>query len=108
MPAEDLVFTAKWELVTYTITCNLAGGSVETPNPTEYTFESDAITLTNPTREGYTFAGWKGDVPDGTMAVKNVIDYKANKRGVLKIIRKKTNFKRYVGQIKNREKKSRV
>ena len=69
MPAEDLVFTAKWELVTYTITCNLAGGSVETPNPTEYTFESGAITLTNPTREGYTFAGWKGDVPDGTMAV---------------------------------------
>ena len=69
MPAEEIVFTAKWELDVYTITYNLAGGTVETPNPTEYTYLSDAITLTNPTREGYTFAGWKGDVPDGTMTV---------------------------------------
>ena len=66
MPAEDLTFTAKWELVTYTINYNLAGGSLETPNPTEYTFESDAITLTNPTREGYDFVGWMGPNIDGT------------------------------------------
>ena len=44
----------------YTITYDLAGGSVATANPTTYTIESAAITLNNPTREGYTFAGWTG------------------------------------------------
>jgi len=44
----------------YTITYDLAGGSVATENPTTYTIESAAITLNNPTREGYTFAGWTG------------------------------------------------
>ena len=29
-------------------------------NAASYTIESDAITLTNPTRTGYTFAGWTG------------------------------------------------
>ena len=31
-----------------------------TPNPTEYTVESDAFTLNNPTLAGYTFGGWTG------------------------------------------------
>lgn len=44
----------------YTITYDLAGGSVATANPTMYTIESAAITLNNPTREGYSFAGWTG------------------------------------------------
>ena len=50
---------AIWTL-NYTISYNLDGGSVATPNPTSYTVQSDAITLVNPTREGYTFAGWTG------------------------------------------------
>jgi len=44
----------------YTITYDLAGGSVATANPTTYTIESAAITLNSPTREGYSFAGWTG------------------------------------------------
>ncbi|MBQ7631796.1 MAG: hypothetical protein IJS82_03435, partial [Paludibacteraceae bacterium] len=28
--------------------------------PATYTIESDAITLNNPTKEGYAFAGWTG------------------------------------------------
>ena len=44
----------------YTITYDLDGGSVATANPDSYTNESAAITLNNPTREGYTFAGWTG------------------------------------------------
>ncbi len=66
--AADATFTisssvtlyAKWTPITYTITCDLAGGTVATANPTSYTVESAAITLNNPTREGYTFAGWTG------------------------------------------------
>ena len=44
----------------YTITYDLAGGSVATENPTTYTIESAAITLNNPSKDGYTFAGWTG------------------------------------------------
>jgi len=51
---------AKWTAIEYNITYDLDGGSVATENPTKYTIESDAITLNNPTREGYTFAGWTG------------------------------------------------
>jgi uncharacterized repeat protein (TIGR02543 family) len=61
---------AKWSLDTYTITYNLAGGSVATPNPETYTIESGDITLVNPTRTGYTFAGWTGtDLATPTMSV---------------------------------------
>ena len=42
------------------ITYDLAGGSVATPNPATYTWSTATFTLTNPTREGYTFAGWTG------------------------------------------------
>ena len=53
-------YTATWTLNTYTITCDLGGGSVATANPASYNVESAAITLVNPTRTGYTFAGWTG------------------------------------------------
>ena len=51
---------AKWTLVNYTISYDLGGGSVALENPTNYTIESAAITLNNPTKDGYTFAGWTG------------------------------------------------
>ena len=53
-------YTATWTPVVYTISYDLAGGSMATDNPATYTIESEAITLVNPTREGYTFAGWTG------------------------------------------------
>ena len=56
----DRSYTATWTPITYTISYDLAGGSVATANPANYTIESEAITLVNPTREGYTFAGWTG------------------------------------------------
>lgn len=55
----DLALTAQWTPANYTITYNLNGGTV-TGNPTGYTIESAAITLNNPTKTGYTFAGWTG------------------------------------------------
>jgi uncharacterized repeat protein (TIGR02543 family) len=63
-------YTATWTPITYTISYDLAGGAVATENPTSYTIESEAITLTNPTRTGYTFAGWTGtDLTAATAAV---------------------------------------
>ena len=44
----------------FTISYNLDGGTVATPNPTTYTSASSDITLNNPTREGWTFTGWMG------------------------------------------------
>ena len=51
---------AQWSATSYTLSYDLAGGSVESPNPTSYTIESSDITLNNPTKTGYTFAGWTG------------------------------------------------
>ncbi len=42
---------------TYTISCNLNGGSYSGTLPTKGTYDS-AFYLANPTRVGYTFAGW--------------------------------------------------
>lgn len=48
------------DLITYSIAYELDGGSVATANPTSYTIENDAITLTNPTKEHCEFVGWTG------------------------------------------------
>ena len=61
---------AQWQVITYTISYELAGGTVATANPTEYTIETSDFTLTNPTREGYEFTGWTGTgLSDKTMSV---------------------------------------
>lgn len=50
----------------YTITYKLNGGKNSSKNPKSYTAGDDTITLTNPTRKGYTFCGWKrNDVTSG-------------------------------------------
>lgn len=54
----DLNLYAKWNINTYTITYVLGGGVNDENNPIAYNVESDDITLNNPTRSGYTFAGW--------------------------------------------------
>ena len=48
---------AKWEAIAYTITYNLYGGVNNENNPSTYTIE-DSVTLSDPTREGYSFASW--------------------------------------------------
>ena len=63
----DRNYRATWTEQVYTITCNLEGGTLAEgfENPTSYTINSALITLNNPTRAGYTFAGWTGaDVTD--------------------------------------------
>ena len=71
IPAENVTITATWTPVNYTISYDLAGGSVASANPTSYNIESAPITLINPTKDGYDFAGWTGTGLDA--ATKNVI-----------------------------------
>ena len=59
MPAHNMTTTAQWTVNQYTITYDLGGGTAE-GNPDTYTVETDAFTLKNPTRPGYTFTGWSG------------------------------------------------
>ena len=57
----DTTLTAHWTANEYAISYDLDGGALGEgiSNPTGYTVES-AFTLYNPTKEGYTFAGWTG------------------------------------------------
>ncbi|MBQ8783203.1 MAG: InlB B-repeat-containing protein [Clostridia bacterium] len=58
-----IFFTARWSANKFTITYDLKGGHYETEvtnNKSEYTFETESFTLTNPIKEGYVFAGWSG------------------------------------------------
>ena len=59
--ATDLTLTAKWQLNRYTITFDTAGGSEVAPITQDY-----GTTITapaNPTKTGYTFAGWDKTIP---------------------------------------------
>ena len=68
----DKTFTASWEVITYNISYELNGGTNAENNPATYTIESDAITLSAPTRDYYTFIGWEeGNVlPAGSFGNK--------------------------------------
>lgn len=69
MPAENMTITAQWSINQYTITFNTAGGSAINPITADY---GSAVTApANPTREGYTFAGWDAAIPS-TMPAQNL------------------------------------
>ena len=53
----DVTFYAKWNIVNYTITYHLNGGSLGSSYPTSYTI-IDEITLPTPTYSQYVFQGW--------------------------------------------------
>ena len=60
----EVTLYAQWNAVTYNIIYDLAGGTVS-GNPATYTVESGVITLVNPAKIGFTFAGWTGTGLDG-------------------------------------------
>ena len=57
----DITLYAKWELVSYTITYELDGGTNVPENPASYNVETETITLRDPVKPGYTFEGWYKD-----------------------------------------------
>ena len=54
----DITVYVKFVLSTYTITYNLNGGTNDADNPDSYQYPDETITLKDPTRAGYYFAGW--------------------------------------------------
>ncbi|MBR5113337.1 MAG: InlB B-repeat-containing protein, partial [Clostridia bacterium] len=61
MPAKNLTFEAVWTINQYTITFDTAGGSeIEA---IKQNYDTDITAPADPTREGYTFQGWKPEIP---------------------------------------------
>ena len=58
---EEATYTlhAEWILTQYSITYNLDGGINSSDNPSQYTVEDSTINLSNATKTGYRFMGWR-------------------------------------------------
>ena len=85
MPAGDMAITAQWQLNQYTITFDTAGGS-EVPSITQD--YGTAITApANPTKTGYTFAGWDKTIPSTMPAEDMTITARWTENRVIVIIR---------------------
>lgn len=57
MPNHNYTLEAKWDY--FTIGYELNGGTNNPLNPTSYTSSSSSLPLSDPSRDGYNFAGWK-------------------------------------------------
>lgn len=58
MPDKDVEISANFEIIQYTISYVLNGGTVAEGNPTTYNIESGDINLIPPTKEGFEFGNW--------------------------------------------------
>jgi len=69
VPAHDVTYVAQFSINQYTITFDTDGGSEIAPITQNY---NTSITApTNPTKTGYTFAGWDKEIP-ATMPAENI------------------------------------
>ena len=55
---EDTTLYAIWKYIPYEITYHMNGGTNALTNPATYTMDMEDITLAEPDREDYIFAGW--------------------------------------------------
>lgn len=69
MPAENMTITASWTINQYTITFDTAGGTAIAPITQDYS--TNVTAPADPTKTGYTFAGWDTAIP-ATMPAENL------------------------------------
>lgn len=81
MPGEDVTFTAQWEAIDYSITYDLADGTSVTTieDTTTYNVGATNVTVvsTEPTKTGYTFAGWVATANDEEVVYEDTTIYKS-------------------------------
>lgn len=82
---EAMTLTAKWQLNRYTITFDTAGGS-EVPSITQ-DYGTTITAPANPTKTGYTFAGWDKTIPSTMPAGDMTITARWTENRVIVIIR---------------------
>ena len=63
----DVSLYAKWEIITYSITYELNGGSVSGELETSFTVNDLPLSLPTPTKEGLSFVNWSKNTYDGEM-----------------------------------------
>ena len=68
----NITLYAKWELVSYTITYELNGGTNAPENPAGYNVDTETITLKAPTKDGFAFTGWFESPDFSTTEVKEI------------------------------------
>ena len=85
MPAGDMTITARWTVNQYTITFKLENGGQDIVIKQDY---GTAITApANPTKTGYTFAGWDKTIPSTMPAEDMTITARWTENRVIVIIR---------------------
>ena len=85
VPAEDMTLTAKWQVNQYTITFKPENGGQDIVIKQDY---GTAITApANPTKTGYTFAGWDKTIPTTMPAGDMAITARWTENRVIVIIR---------------------
>ena len=76
MPANNASMTANAKPITYNIAYSgIGGASFANNNPTSYDITSATITLSNPTKTGYTFLGWSGTDLTGNNNMEVIIPH---------------------------------
>ena len=85
MPAGDMTITARWTVNQYTITFKPENGGEDIIITQDY---GTAITApANPTKTGYTFAGWDREIPTTMPAGDMTITARWNGNGISVIVR---------------------
>ena len=85
MPAENITLTARWTVNQYTITFKPENGGQDIVIKQDY---GTAITApANPTKTGYTFAGWNQEIPTAMPAEDMTITARWTENRVIVIIR---------------------